>query len=82
MQSNIEKRYYTPQFSELASVSVRRLAWALGGNMVKAVNELILFLPQLVPSGKVCLSCKDNTKCKACIFSGVVPKSALADLIK
>jgi len=81
MQQLNKKRYYTPQFSETASIAVRRLAWALGGNMVQAVDELVYFLPQLLETSKICLSCKDNTKCAACIFSGTVPKSALSKLI-
>jgi hypothetical protein len=81
---------YTPQFSALSAVSVRRLAWALGLSMPKAVDDagrdsaqLILLigkrsegtyhvvglLPSLFSPGVVCLSCKDNTKCKSCAFS-------------
>ena len=77
-----KKRYYSPQFSETASVSMRRLAWALNRNMVQAVNELVSFLPQIVDTSKVCLACKDNTKCRGCIFNGsAVPQSALSEII-
>jgi len=76
------KRFYSPQFSEAAAVAVRRLAWALDRNMVQAVNELVSFLPQLVVNSKVCLACKDNTKCQVCIFNGEgIPQSALSDLV-
>ena len=54
MQHNYEERYYSPQFSEMSSVSVRRLAWALDVSMVKAVEELINFLPQLLSVQAVC----------------------------
>ena len=70
MQSKTTKRYYSPQFSEMAAVSVRRLAWALEGNMVQAVDTIIKLLPSVFDPSKVCLSCRDITKCKACVFCG------------
>jgi hypothetical protein len=69
MYPTTQKRYYSPQFSALSAVSVRRLAWALGLSMPKAVDQMVSLLPSLFPSGVVCLSCKDNTKCKLCAFS-------------
>jgi hypothetical protein len=64
-----QKRFYSPQFSELSAVSVRRLAWSLGISMPKAVAQVVNLLPSLFSPGVVCLACKDNTKCKACAFS-------------
>jgi hypothetical protein len=64
-----QKRFYSPQFSEMSAVSVRRLAWSLGVSMPKAVDQAVSLLPSLFPPGVVCLSCKDNTKCKSCAFS-------------
>ena len=32
---------YGPNFSELAAVTVRRLAWAMGANMGQAVDVLV-----------------------------------------
>jgi hypothetical protein len=69
MYPTTQKRYYSPQFSALSAVSVRRLAWALGLSMPKAVDQMVSLLPSLFPSGVVCLSCKDNTKCNSCAFS-------------
>jgi hypothetical protein len=60
---------YTPQFSDTATVSVRRLAWAYGKSMPKTVDFMVSLMPSLVDSAKVCLSCKDNSKCRFCIFS-------------
>jgi hypothetical protein len=60
---------YSPQFSDTATVSVRRLAWAYGKSMPKAVDFMVSLMPSLVDPSKVCLSCKDNTKCRACVFS-------------
>jgi hypothetical protein len=79
MYANNEKRYYSPQFSELSAVSVRRLAWSLGVSMPKAVDQVVGLLPSLFSPGVVCLSCKDNTKCQACAFgqqSAAVPAAS------
>jgi hypothetical protein len=69
MYANYEKRYYSPPFSELSAVSVRRLAWALKLTMPKTVDQVVSLLPSLFPSGVVCPACKDNTKCQSCAFS-------------
>jgi hypothetical protein len=63
-----QKRFYSPQFSEVSVVSVRRLAWSLGVSMPKSVDQVVGLLPSLFSPGVVCLSCKDNTKCKSCAF--------------
>lgn len=76
MQSTNQKRYYSPQFSGLAAVSVRRLAWALGLSMPQTVDQVVGFLPALFSPGVVCLACKDKTKCALCAFgrqSAAVP---------
>jgi hypothetical protein len=62
------QQFYSPRFSELSAVSVRRLAWALGLTMPKAVDQVVGLLPSLFPPGIVCPSCKDTTKCHACAF--------------
>ena len=68
MQSTTTKRFYSPQFSALAAVSVRRLAWALDTPMTAAVDTMVKLLPSLLDPSKVCLSCKDTSKCQACAF--------------
>jgi hypothetical protein len=60
---------YSPQFSNTATVSVRRLAWAYGKSMPKAVDFMVSLMPSLVEPSKVCLACRDQTKCHTCIFS-------------
>jgi hypothetical protein len=60
---------YTPQFSDTATISVRRLAWALKKSMPKTVDLMVSLMPSLVEPSKVCLACRDQTKCQACIFS-------------
>jgi recombinational DNA repair protein RecR len=61
--------YYSPPFSQLAAVSVRRLAWAMGTPMSGAVDHMVKLMPSIMEPIKICSRCKDNTKCQACIFS-------------
>jgi hypothetical protein len=60
---------YTPQFSDSASVSVRRLAWALKTTMPATVNRMVNLLPAVFDPGLVCRRCRDKTKCRICVFS-------------
>ena len=75
------KRYYTPQFSELATVSVKRLAWAIGKPMPAAVDLMVKLLPSIVDPAKVCLACKDNTKCQSCTFRSQLTKQEQSALL-
>ena len=68
MQSTTTRRFYTPQFSEMASVSVRRMAWAMGLSMPAAINIMVRLMPSIVNPSKVCEMCKDKTKCQSCFF--------------
>ena len=63
-----KQRYYSPQFSALAAVSVRRLAWALGKPMTSTVDHMVQLLPSLVDPSKVCLACQDHSRCSSCVF--------------
>jgi hypothetical protein len=60
---------YTPQFSDKATITVRRLAWALNLSMPKAVDAIISVLPSLFSSAVVCPQCKDKEKCNLCGFN-------------
>jgi hypothetical protein len=60
---------YTPQFSEMATVSVRRLAWALGKKMPATVDHMVLLMLTVFDPATVCNHCQDKSKCKKCIFS-------------
>jgi hypothetical protein len=73
MYTEYEKRYYSPPFSELSAVSVRRLAWFLHVPMTKAVDQVVGLLPSLFSPGVVCPACKDNTKCQSCAFFNQQP---------
>ena len=68
MQPTNQKRFYTPQFSALASVSVRRLSWAMGVSMPAAVNIMVRLMPSIVDPSKACQLCKDKAKCQICTF--------------
>jgi hypothetical protein len=68
MQPNNNKRFYSPQFSEKATVSIRRLAWALGVSMPKTIDLLVDEISLIFSSSVVCPQCKDNSKCKCCGF--------------
>ena len=80
MQTSYFKRFYTPQFSELAAVSVRRLAWSLDVPMTQTMDHIVRILPSVIDASKVCLSCKDNTKCTCCIFGSLGSQQAITEL--
>jgi len=67
MNNTESKRFYTPQFSKTASV--HRFAWFLNKPMTQAVEKIILLLPFIMDSSKVCRTCKDSRKCNACVFN-------------
>jgi hypothetical protein len=69
MYNTENKRFYSPQFSETASVSVRRFAWFLNKPMTQAIEKIIQLLPFIMDSSKVCQSCKDSRKCNSCAFN-------------
>jgi len=68
MQANYQKRSYTPQFSNQATISVRRLAWAMGISMPAAINIVVQLLPSIVDPAKICKACRDSSKCQSCTF--------------
>jgi len=69
MQTTNKKRFYTPQFSEMACVTVRRLAWALNLSMPKTIDIIVKELSSAFSSSFVCPQCKDKTKCNLCGFN-------------
>jgi len=69
MQPTNKKRFYTPQFSEMACVTVRRLAWALNLSMPKAIDIIVKELSSAFSSSYVCPQCKDKSKCHLCGFN-------------
>jgi hypothetical protein len=71
----------TPQFSEMAVVSVRRLAWALNTKMPAAVDFLVQSMPALFQPAAVCRHCQDKTKCTLCVFHQPSAAAATAPAI-
>jgi len=59
---------YTPELSGKSSSTLRRIAWALGVPMTKAIEEVFDYLPHILDSKKVCEFCKDKTRCLDCVF--------------
>jgi hypothetical protein len=59
---------YSPNLSNQSSCTLRRLAWALQKPMTKALEEVIVFLPQIIDIEIVCKSCMDKSKCNQCGF--------------
>jgi hypothetical protein len=68
MQTNNNKRFYSPQISEKAVVTIRRLAWSLGLSMPKTIDILVNEISLIFSTSVVCPQCKDNSKCKSCGF--------------
>jgi hypothetical protein len=63
------RKPYTPQFTEMATVSIRRLSWALGKKMTATVDHMVQLMLTVYEPTAVCSHCKDKSKCEACIFS-------------
>ena len=68
MYTQYKRRMYTPQFSDMASISIRRFAWATNKKMTKTVDLIVKLLPSIIDPSKVCLSCQDKEKCQNCVF--------------
>ena len=60
---------YTPELSRKHSCTLRRIAWALGMPMTKAIEVVLDYVVNVVDSNKVCESCKDKTRCRDCVFN-------------
>ena len=74
---------YGPNLSATASVSIRRLAWAMHTNMGQAVDAMVRLISGHIDQKKICSACKDDSKCTACIFTaGIKPALRLPELLK
>ena len=69
MYTSDKRRMYSPQFSDMASISVRRFAWATGKSMPATVDLMVKLLLIIINPSKVCSLCQDKGKCQSCIFS-------------
>jgi len=59
---------YTPELSGKSSCTLRRIAWALGTPMTKAIEEVFDYIPKILDGKKVCELCRDKTRCSECVF--------------
>ena len=59
---------YTPELSYQHSCTLRRIAWALGMPMTKALQEVLDYVGKAVDRKKVCDACRDKTRCLGCAF--------------
>ena len=60
---------YTPKLSCQSSCTLRRIAWALGLPMTKAIERVFDHMPLILDKEKVCQGCRDNTRCDDCVFN-------------
>jgi len=60
---------YTPELSFKSSCTLRRISWALGMPMTKAMEKVFEYLPDILDSQKVCRACRDKSKCSNCCFN-------------
>jgi hypothetical protein len=63
------RSFYSPRFSEMAWVSVKRLAWSFKKTMPQTIDIVVKFLSFFFASEKVCISCQDRSKCRVCAFN-------------
>lgn len=59
---------YTPELSGRSSSMLRRIAWALGIPMTRAIEEVFDYIPKILDKKKVCEACRDKTICQWCSF--------------
>ena len=61
---------YTPELTESASATLRRIAWALDQPMTRTLDAIFMKMPNLMDGKKVCESCRDPSACNICGFNG------------
>jgi recombinational DNA repair protein RecR len=59
---------YTPELSMQASSTLRRIAWALDIPMTRTIEKIFEHLPKILDRQKVCSACRDQTRCRECLF--------------
>lgn len=76
---------YTPQINNRSCATLRRIAWALGMPMTKALDSVIEDAVQNIERHTVCLACRDSEVCDSCAFwdvKNIVPAIRLKDMVK
>lgn len=59
---------YTPELSTQQSQALRRIAWALGVPMTKAMTRLFETVIDTIDADLVCAGCRDKSICQTCEF--------------
>lgn len=62
---------YTPELNQEESGTLRRIAWALGVPMTKALGRVLVHATDQIDKSMVCAACKDRSFCDKCKFRGV-----------
>jgi hypothetical protein len=65
---------YTPELSDSASATLRRIAWAVGKPMTQTMNAIFMNLPNIIGKETVCPSFRDTTLCEICGFGQTTRK--------
>ena len=73
---------YTPELSIESCCTLRRIAWAAGLPMTKAINQVFELMPEVLDKNFVCTACKDNTKCAVCGFGKIKKQDIIPVEIK
>lgn len=60
---------YTPELSDEASCTLRRISWGLRMPMTSAMEIIMRIMPLIIDREKVCEGCRDRTRCADCSFS-------------
>ncbi|MDA3788481.1 MAG: hypothetical protein PF503_08310 [Desulfobacula sp.] len=60
---------YTPELTKNHSATLRRIAWAMGMPMTKAMGEVFNYIGNTLDHKKVCDACRDKSKCLSCPFN-------------
>jgi hypothetical protein len=73
---------YTPELSVKSCCTLRRIAWAAGLPMTKAINQVFELIPEVIDKKSVCAACKDVSKCAVCGFSQIKKQDIIPVTIK
>lgn len=57
---------YTPELNQEESGTLRRIAWALGLPMTKALSRVLVHATDQINKDMVCSACKDRSFCNQC----------------
>ena len=62
---------YTPELSTESCCTLRRIAWAAGLPMTRAINQVFELIPEVIDKQFVCAACRDKSKCAHCGFGKI-----------